>query len=124
MSRTVIAVDLDTMRELADEEATVRSEKTDWCEAAYREEAVRRVEEAVRRVEERRETQKMLEVWEARRLARLTAIEDKVFGAMTDIYVETSCYSFADRAVVGKLVKDAQEALAALQRYALAETTK
>ena len=124
MSRTVIAVDLDTMRELADEEATVRSEKTDWCEAAYREEAVRRVEEAVRRVEERRETQKMLEVWEARRLARLTAIEDKVFGAMTDIYMETSRYSFADRAVVGKLVKDAQEALAALQRYALAETTK
>ena len=117
MSRTVIAVDLDTMRELADEEATVRSEKTDWCEAAYR-------EEAVRRVEERRETQKMLEVWGARRLARLTAIEDKVFGAMTDIYMETSCYSFRDSAHVGKLVKDAQEALAALQRYALAETTK
>lgn len=117
MSRTVIAVDLDTMRELADEEATVRSEKIDWCEAAYR-------EEAVRRVEERRETQKMLEVWEARCLARLTAIEDKVFGAMTDIYMETSCYSFRDHAVVGKLVKDAQEALAALQRYALAETTK
>lgn len=56
--RTVIAVDLDTMRELADEEATVRSEKTDWCEAAYR-------EEAVRRVEERRETQKTIETWEA-----------------------------------------------------------
>lgn len=66
MSRTVIAVDLDTMRELADEETRVRSEKTDWREAAYR-------EEAVRRVEERRETQKMLEVWEARRLARPTA---------------------------------------------------
>lgn len=63
MSRTVIAVDLDTMRELADEETRVRSEKT-------------------------------------------------------------SCYSFRDHAVVGKLVKDAQEALAALQRYALAETTK
>lgn len=29
MSRTVIAVDLDTMRELADEETRVRSEKTD-----------------------------------------------------------------------------------------------
>lgn len=43
--RTVIAVDLNTMRELADEEARVRSEKIDWCEAAYREEAVRRVEE-------------------------------------------------------------------------------
>lgn len=43
--RTVIAVDLDTMRELADEETRVRSEKIDWCEAAYREEAVRRVEE-------------------------------------------------------------------------------
>lgn len=117
MSRTVIAVDLDTMRELADEEATVRSEKIDWCEAAYR-------EEAVRRVEERRETQKMLEVWEARRLARLTAIENKVFGAMTDIYMETSCYSFRDSTQVGKLVKDAREALAALQRYALAEITK
>lgn len=117
MSRTVIAVDLDTMRELADEEATVRSEKIDWCEAAYR-------EEAVRRVEERRETQKMLEVWEARRLARLTAIENVTFGAMTDLYMATVCYSFADHALVGKLVKDAQEALAALQRYALAETTK
>lgn len=117
MPRTVIAVDLDTMRELADEEATVRSEKIDWCEAAYR-------EEAVRRVEERRETQKMLEVWEARRLARLTAIENAAFGAMTDLYMETTCYSFRDSAHVGKLVKDAQEALAALQRYALAETTK
>ena len=115
--RTVIAVDLDTMRELADEEAAVRSEKRDWCEAAYR-------EEAVRRVEERRETQKMIETWEARRLARLRAIENKVFGAMIDIYMETSCYSFRDSAHVGKLVKDAQEALAALQRYALAETTK
>lgn len=115
--RTVIAVNLDTMRELADEEATVRSEKTDWCEAAYR-------EEAVRRVEERRETQKMVEVWEARRLARLTAIENVTFGAMTDLYMETIGYSFRDHAVVGKLVKDAQEALAALQRYALAETTK
>ena len=115
--RTVIAVDLDTMRELADEEAAVRSEKRDWCEAAYR-------EEAVRRVEERRETQQMIEVWEARRLARLTAIENKVFGAMTDIYMETSCYSFRDSAHVGKLVEDAQEALAALQRYALAETSK
>lgn len=115
--RTVIAVDLNTMRELADEEARVRSEKNGWCEAAYR-------EEAVRRVEERRETQKMLEVWEARRLARLTAIENTAFGAMTDLYMATVCYSFADHAVVGKLVKDAQEALAALQRYALAETTK
>ena len=46
--RTVIAVDLNTMRELADEEATVRSEKTDWSAAAYREEAVRRVEERSR----------------------------------------------------------------------------
>ena len=117
MPRTVIAVDLDTMRELADEETRVRSEKTDWSNVAYR-------EEAVRRVEERRETQKMLEVWEARRLARLTAIENVTFGAMTDIYMETACYSFRDHAVVGKLVKDAQEALAALQRYALAETTK
>lgn len=115
--RTIIAVDLDTMRELADEEAAVRSEKTDWSEAAYR-------EEAVRRVEERRETQKMITAREAARLARLRAIENKVFGAMTDIYMETSCYSFRDHAVVGKLVKDAQEALAALQRYALAETTK
>ena len=114
---TVIAVDLDTMRELADEEAAVRSEKIDWCEAAYR-------EEAVRRVEERRETQKMIETWEARRLARLRAIENKVLGAMIDIYMETSCYSFRDSAHVGKLVKDAQEALAALQRYALAEITK
>ena len=117
MSRTFIAVDLDTMRELADEETRVRSEKIDWCEAAYR-------EEAVRRVEERRETQQMIEVREACRLARLTAIENKVFGAMTDIYMETACYSFRDSAQVGKLVKDAQEALAALQRYALAETTK
>lgn len=117
MSRTVIAVDLDTMRELADEEVRVRSEKIDWCEAAYR-------EEAVRRVEERRETQKMLEVWEARRLARLTAIENVAFGAMTDLYMATVCYSFGDSAQVGKPVKDAQEALAALQRYALAETTK
>lgn len=115
--RTVIAVDLSTMRELANEEATVRAEKTDWCEAAYR-------EEAVRRVEERRETQKMLEVWEARRLARLTAIENAAFGAMTDLYMETACYSFRDYAEVGKLVADAQKALAALQRYALQETTK
>lgn len=115
--RTVIAVDLNTMRELADEEATVRSEKIDWCEAAYR-------EEAVRRVEERREVQQMIEAQEARRLARLTAIENVTFGAMTDIYMETSGYSFRDHAVVGKLVKDAQEALAALERYALAETTK
>nr|DAS81385.1 MAG TPA: hypothetical protein [Caudoviricetes sp.] len=117
MPRTVIAVDLDTMRELADEETRVRSEKTDWSNVAYR-------EEAVRRVEERRETQKMLEVWEARRLARLTDIENVAFGAMTDIYMETACYSFRDSAQVGKLVKDAQEALAALQRYALAETSK
>nr|DAU48707.1 MAG TPA: hypothetical protein [Caudoviricetes sp.] len=115
--RTVIAVDLDTMRELADEEARVRDEKTDWSEAAYR-------EEAVRRVEERRETQKMIEVWEARRLARLTAIENTAFGAMTNLYMATVCYSFRDHTVVGKLVKDAQEALAALQRYALAEITK
>lgn len=115
--RTVIAIDLDTRRELADEDATVRSEKTDWSNVAYR-------EEAVRRVEERRETQKMLEVWEARRLACLTAIENAVFGAMTDLYMETACYSFRDSAQVGKLVKDAQEALAALQRYALAEITK
>lgn len=115
--RTVIAVDLDTMRELADEEARVRSEKRDWCEAAYR-------EEAVRRVEERREVQRMIEAQEAARLARLRAVENKVFGAMIDIYMETSCYSFRDSAHVGKLVKDAQEALAALQRYALAETTK
>lgn len=117
MPRTVIAVDLDTMRELADEETRVRSEKTDWSNVAYR-------EEAVRRVEERRETQKMIEVWEARRLARLTAIENAAFGAMTDLYMATTCYSFRDSAHVGKLVKDAQEALAALQRYALAETTK
>ena len=117
MPRTVIAVDLDTMRELADEETRVRSEKTDWSNVAYR-------EEAVRRVEERRETQKMLEVWEARRLARLRAIESEVFGAMTDIYMETVGYNFRDSAHVGKLVKDAQEALAALQRYALAEATK
>lgn len=117
MPRTVIAVDLDTMRELADEETCVRSEKIDWCEAAYR-------EEAVRRVEERREVQQMIEAREARRLARLTAIENAAFGAMTDIYMATVCYSLADHAVVGKLVKDAQEALAALQRYALAETTK
>ena len=117
MPRTVIAVDLDTMRELADEETRVRSEKTDWSNVAYR-------EEAVRRVEERRETQKMLEVWEARRLAHLTAIENVAFGAMTDLYMAATCYSFRDHAVVGKLVKDAQEALAALQRYALAETTK
>lgn len=115
--RTVIAVDLNTMRELADEEVRVRSEKIDWSNVAYR-------EEAVRRVEERREVQQMIEVWEARRLARLRSIENKVFGAMTDIYMETSCYSFRDSAHVGKLVKDAQEALAALQRYALAETTK
>jgi hypothetical protein len=115
--RTVIAVDLNTMRELADEEVRVRSEKINWCEAAYR-------EEAVRRVEEHRETQKMIETWEARRLARLRAIENKVFGAMIDIYMETSRYSFRDSAHVGKLAKDAQEALAALQRYALAETTK
>lgn len=92
-------------------------EKTDWSNVAYR-------EEAVRRVEERRETQKMLEVWEARRLTRLTAIENVTFGAMTDLYMATTCYSFRDNAVVGKLVKDAQEALAVLQRYALAETTK
>lgn len=115
--RTVIAVDLNTMRELADEEATVRSEKIDWCEAAYR-------EEAVRRVEERRETQKMLEVWEARRLARLTDIEDVAFGAMTDLYQATTCYSFADHARVGELVTNAHNALAALCDYALAETTK
>lgn len=115
--RTVIAVDLNTLRELADEEARVRSEKIDWCEAAYR-------EEAVRRVEERREVQQMIESREARRLTRLTAIENVAFGAMTDLYMATVCYSFRDHAVVGKLVKDAQEALAALQRYALAETTK
>lgn len=44
MPRTVIAVDLDTMRELADEETRVRSEKTDWSNVAYREEAVRLLE--------------------------------------------------------------------------------
>ena len=115
MSRTVIAVDLDTMRELADEEATVRSEKTDWCEAAYR-------EEAVRRVEERRETQKMIEVWEARRRARLSAIENVAFGAMLDLYQATSCYSFADHARVGELVTNAHNALAALCDYALKES--
>lgn len=43
---------------------------------------------------------------------------------MTDLYMATTCYSFRDNAVVGKLVKDAREALAALERYALAETTK
>lgn len=115
--RTVIAVDLDTMRELADEEARVRDEETDWSEAAYR-------EEAVRRVEERRETQKMVEVWEARRRARLSAIENVAFGAMIDLYQEASCYSFADHARVGELVTNAHNALAALCDYALAETTK
>ena len=115
MPRTVIAVDLDTMRELADEEATVRSEKTDWSNVAYR-------EEAVRRVEERRETQKMLEVWEARRLARLTAIENVTLGAMLDLYQAASCYSFADHARVGELVTNAHNALAALCDYALNET--
>lgn len=115
--RTVIAVDLNTMRELADEETRVRSEETDWSAAAYR-------EEAVARVEERRETQREVEEWEARRRARLSAIESRVFGVMTDIYMETSRYRFRDSARVGKLVKDAQEALAALQRYALAEITK
>ena len=58
----------------------------------------------------------MLEVWEARRLARLTTIENKVFGAMTDLYMETACHSFRDHAVVGKLVKDAKEALAEITK--------
>lgn len=113
--RTVIAVDLDTMRELADEEATVRSGNTGWCEAAYR-------EEAVRRVEERRETQRMVEEWEARRRARLNAIEQVAFGAMLDLYQAASCYSFADHARVGELVTNAHNALAALCDYALTET--
>lgn len=98
--RTVIAVDLDTMRELADEEATVRSEKTDRSAAAYR-------EEAVRRVEERRETQKTPEAWEAARLARLTAIETKVFGAMTDIYMATTGYSARDSATAASTATSA-----------------
>ena len=113
--RTVIAVDLDTMRELADEEARVRSEKTGWREAAYR-------EEAVRRVEERRETQKMVEVWEARRRARLSAIENVALGAMLDLYQAASCYSFADHVRVGELVTNAHNALAALCDYALKES--
>lgn len=115
--RTVIAVDLNTMRELADEEVRVRSEKIDWCEAAYR-------EEAVRRVEERREVQRMIEAQEAARLVHLTAIENVAFGAMTDIYMGTVGYNFTDKGHVGKLVHDVQAALAALLRYALAETAK
>lgn len=113
--RTVIAVDLNTMRELADEEARVRSENTGWCEAAYR-------EEAVRRVEERRETQRMVEEWAARRRARLSAIENVAFGAMIDLYQATTCYSFADHARVGELVTNAHNALAALCDYALKES--
>lgn len=113
--RTVIAVDLDTMRELADEEATVRSEKIDWSNVAYR-------EEAVRRVEERREIQRMVEEWEARRRARLSTIENVAFGAMTDLYMATVCYSFADHARVGELVTNAHNALAALCDYALKES--
>lgn len=115
--RTVIAVDLNTMRELADEEAAVRSENTSWCEAAYR-------EEAVHRVEERRETQRMVEEWAARRRARLSAIENVAFGAMLDLYQAASCYSFADHARVGELVTNAHNALAALCDYALNETLK
>lgn len=115
MPRTVIAVDLDTMRELADEETRVRAEKTDWSSVAYR-------EEAVRRVEERRETQKMLEVWEVRRRARLSAIENVAFGAMIDLYQAASCYSFADHSRVGELVTSAHNALAALCDYALKES--
>lgn len=113
--RTVIAVDLNTMRELADEEATVRAENTGWCEAAYR-------EEAVARVEERRETQRMVEEWEARRRARLSAIEQVAFGAMLDLYQAAICYSFADHVRVGELVTNAHNALAALCDYALKES--
>lgn len=113
--RTVIAVDLNTMRELADEEVRVRSENTGWCEAAYR-------EEAVARVEERRETQRMVEEWAARRRARLSTIENVAFGAMLDLYQETSCYSFADHVRVGELVTNAHSALAALCDYALKES--
>ena len=41
---------------------------------------------------------------------------------MTDLYMETTCYSFADNARVGELVTNAHNALAALCDYALNET--
>lgn len=115
--RTVIAVDLNTMRELADEEATVRSEKIDWCEAAYR-------EEAVRRVEERREVQQMIEAREASRIRSLGDISGKAFRAAVQLDVALHNYSHKDAEHVRQLLETAQNALFAVCEYARGEATK
>lgn len=108
--RTVIAVDLDTMRELADEEVRVRSEKIDWCEAAYR-------EEAVRRVEERHEVQQMIEAREAARIKRLSEISGMAFRTAVQLDVAESFYPHKDAEHVHQLLETAKEALLAVCRY-------
>lgn len=76
--RNIIAVDWDTMKELADEEARVRSEITDVCEYVYR-------EEALRRVARRRGDSKMLGDLEKRHLASVRAFWNTALEAAKDL---------------------------------------
>ena len=115
--RTVIAVDLNTMRELADEEVRVRSEKIDWCEAAYR-------EEAVRRVEERREVQQMIEAREASRIRSLGDISGKAFRAAVQLDMARDLYSHKDAEHVRQLLETARDALIEVCKYARGEATR
>ena len=106
-----IAVNLDTMAELAAEEARVRQEKTDWSNAAYR-------EEAIRRVEERREIARLNE---ARERVRQQCIEEigracvKAANILTVAMVRNERHGSA-RLV--ELYQDVDNALTALGTFA------
>lgn len=112
--RTIIAVDWDTMKELADEEAQVRAEEQDWFDGAIR-------EEAVRRVVERRGDPRMTNSWRASRRAYLRAIGSKALRASGGLegIADASGYCFDDPDTLGQLVKDALSALEVLGLYAL-----
>lgn len=106
-----IFVNLDTMAELAAEEARVRQEKTDWSNAAYR-------EEAIRRVEERREVARLNE---ARERVRQQCIEEigracvKAANILTVAMVRNERHGSA-RLV--ELYQDVDNALTALGTFA------
>ena len=108
---TNVFVDQDTMKELADEEARVRSEKTGWAEWAYR-------EEAIRRVEERREIARLNE---ARERVRQQCIEEigracvKAANILTVAMVRNERHGSA-RLV--ELYQDVDNALTALGTFA------
>ena len=112
--RTIIAVNWDTMKELADEEARVRSEITDVCEYVYR-------EEALRRVARRRGDPKMLRDLEERHRASVRAFGDIALnssGAL-DMVEEVGGYMRGEDPLLDQLVYDAISALESLGLYVI-----